>query len=325
LGGTLILATFVAVPFEADAAETELTLSFTGLEDLGPSWAYEGWLIVDGAPVSTGVFTVDANGTPSATSFIVDSNNLNQASAFVLTIEPSPDSDPAPAPVHLLGGDFNNGVANLSVGHTAALGDSFSNATGSYVLAAPSGGDVPHVNGIWWLDPAAGPGAALNLPTLPAGWVYEGWVVGSEGPISTGRFTSVSGADSDGAGPTGGPTAAPLFPGQDFVNPPTDLTDGFAAVISIEPEPDNDPAPFTLKPLVDDPIEDVGPMTLQVMTNNANTFPTGMASSTTMAAEAPAALPVTGVDQSLPISPVVVLAGGLLLLAVSFALRSYLR
>ena len=47
---------------------------------------------------------------------------------------------------------------------------------------------------------AGGPGPILDLPTLPAGWVYEGWVVGPDGPVTTGRFTMASGADSDGDG-----------------------------------------------------------------------------------------------------------------------------
>ena len=52
---------------------------------------------------------------------------------------------------------------------------------------------------------------------------------------------------------------------------------GYLAVISIEPEPDDSPGPFTLKPLVDMDIEDVGAMVLQDMANNAASFPTGIA------------------------------------------------
>jgi hypothetical protein len=84
-------------------------------------------------------------------------------------------------------------------------------------------------------------------------------------------------ADSDGVGPTAGPKAGPNFPGQDFLNPPLDLTSGYAAVISIEPEPDTGPAPFFFKPLVDEAIEDVGDHGSQDMQNLADTFPTGQA------------------------------------------------
>jgi len=241
-----------------------------GLENLGPGYAYEGWLIVDGDPVSSGVFTVDDEGQASATTFPVDPAALQSATAFVLTVEPSPDPDPAPSAVHLLGGDFTQGIAQLSIGHPAALGDDFSGAGGTFLLGIPSS-DSPndsYRSGIWF--------TGLSLPELPAGWIYEGWVVGPEGPMSTGRFPDGRSVDSDGAGPTAGPRPGPAFPGQDYLNPPVDLTQGYTAVISIEPDPDNSPAPFALKPLVA-PITDAGDHVSQEMANNAATFPSGTA------------------------------------------------
>lgn len=252
-----------------------LTLETAGLEDLGPGWAYEGWLIVDGAPVSTGVFTVDSVGVPSQTHFPVTVNR-SLTTAFVLTIEPSPDPDPNPSATHLLAGDFADAAAALAVAHPAALGDDFLSAAGSFILAVPSEPTAPYTQGIWWLDPVSG-AAALQLPTLPAGWQYEGWVVGPDGPLSTGAFTDPAAADSDAGGPYAGPNPTPPFPGQDFVHPPLDLV-GLTAVISVEPDPDNSPAPFALKPLVDAVIEDPGaPGLLQSMSNNAATFPIGSA------------------------------------------------
>ena len=275
---TLFLLTLVACLVVAPMAGAEvanLQLDSSGLEDLGPGWAYEGWLIEGGMPISTGTFTVAADGTPSQMYFSAQVADVDQIAAFVLSIEPSPDSDPAPSSVKLLGGEFASGMAQATVAHPAALGDDFSAATGSYILNAPSGGGAAEFfQGIWWLDPSTGPGPTLDLPALPAGWVYEGWVASSAGPVSTGRFSSVEGVDSDGAGITGGPAAFPPFPGQDFVNPPTDLTDGFAAVISIEPVPDNSSGPFTLKPLVDGMIDDVGAGVPQDMGNVAINFPT---------------------------------------------------
>ncbi len=243
-------------------------LNFHGLEDLGADCAYEGWLIVDGAPVSTGIFTVDGGGVQSQTYFPTEVSSLDAISTFVLTIEPVPDSDPAPSHVHILGGDVIGGRASLTVDHMAALGTDFCMAAGSYILAAPSGGgSAPYVQRHLVARPDAGPDATLELPELPAGWVYEGWVVGDDGPISTGRFTSVSGADSDGTGPDAGPEHAPPFPGQDFVDPAMDLR-GCVAVISVEPEPDNSMGPFTLKPLMDRVIDDVGEGVLQPMSRN---------------------------------------------------------
>jgi len=262
---------------ESTGQTAQLELIFHGLEDLGADWAYEGWLIVDGAPVSTGVFTVDAGGVQSQTYFPTDVSSLDAISTFVLTIEPVPDSDPSPSHVHILGGDVIGGRASLTIDHMAALGTDFGMAAGSYILAAPSGGgSAPYVNGIWWLDPAGSPDPSLDLPELPAGWVYEGWVVGDGGPISTGRFTSVSGADSDGTGPDAGPEPGPPFPGQDFVDPAVDLP-GFVAVISVEPEPDNSMGPFTLKPLMDRVIDDIGEGVLQPMSRNPAALPSGHA------------------------------------------------
>lgn len=268
----------LAVAPMAVAEVAHLQVETNGLDDLGPGWVYEGWVIEGGVPISTGTFTVAADGTPSQMYFTADVGDADQIAAFVLSIEPSPDADPAPSSVKLLGGEFLSGTAYASVAHAAALGDDFSTASGSYILSAPSsGGMAEYFNGIWWLDPATGPGPTLTLPALPSGWVYEGWVAGSAGPISTGRFSSAEGVDSDGAGITGGPHAFPPFPGQDFVNPAIDLTDGFAAVISVEPHPDNSPGPFTLKPLVDGMIEDVGAGVPQAMGNESLGFPTATA------------------------------------------------
>ena len=256
-----------------------LDMMFDGLEDLGADYVYEGWLIVDGAPVSTGRFSIDENGEPFPAWFVVYASDAADATAFVLTIEPAVGDDPAPAQTHVLAGAWDGESAALSIGHAAALGDDFSTASGGFILATPSTGGDPddYDQGIWWLDPAAGPGPSLMLPTLPAGWAYEGWVAGPNGPISTGRFLSVSGADSDGTGPTAGPDAGPPFPGQDFINPPISLI-GYAAVISVEPEPDNSPAPFAIKPLIDMNIEDVGAGVIQSMGNNAAGSPSGMVS-----------------------------------------------
>ena len=259
-------------------SQQSLGWSFNGLQNLGPGFVYEGWILVNGNPVSTGTFTVGDDGSLSQRNFSVDEATLSSATKFILTIEPSPDSDPAPSATKYLAGDFAGNNATLSVADATALGTTFASASGSFILESPSTAAVTrdYASGIWWLDPAAGPGASLVLPALPAGWIYEGWVVGPEGPVSTGRFTQVMGADSDAGGPTAGPRSTPPFPGQDFIMPPVSLI-GYQAVVSIEPDPDDSPGPFTLKPLVDMNIQDVGPGVLQRMANMATGFPTGTA------------------------------------------------
>ena len=229
----------------------QLKLNLTGLENLGANYRYEGWLIVNGNPVSTGVFTVNDNGVLSKTSFDVNATTLANATKFVLSIEPTVDPSPAPSDTKYLVGDFSGNTATLSAG---IVGD-FSTATGKYFLGTPTNGNANPESGIWFLDDTSGSAVAgLNLPTLDAGWKYEGWVVTNGVVLSTGRFSAVNAADE--AAPYSGAMMAPPFPGEDFLmNAPAGLTfpgnlSGSTVVISVEPEPDNSPMPFALKPLV---------------------------------------------------------------------------
>ena len=213
-------------------------------------------------------------GEPDLPGAVLSSTEAAGATAFVLSIEPEPDADPGPSATKILGGDIVSGVALLSLAHPAALGTDFAGALASFILETPSTAGIAgdYSQGIWWLDPA-GPAASAVLPALPVGWTYEGWVVGG-GPVSTGRFRDAAGPDDDGAGPAAGPDGTPPFPGQDFIAPAMDLV-GLAAVLTVEPEPDDSPAPFLLKPLVDGVIEDVGAGVLQPMANQSANNPSG--------------------------------------------------
>lgn len=93
-------------------------LDIDGLKDVGDGYVYEGWIIVDGQPVSSGTFTVGDDGALSQQNFAFEARR-SQIGAFVLTIEPSPDSDPAPSDVHVLAGDFHGRYAKLSTYHPA--------------------------------------------------------------------------------------------------------------------------------------------------------------------------------------------------------------
>jgi len=237
-----------------------LNLQFTALDALGDDFVYEGWVLVNGAAVSTGRFTSNTSDVQT-----ISVEDAEAATKYILTIEPAVGDDPAPAATHVLAGDIVGSAANLTISDGAALGTDFVNSTGSFIIATPSAPDANYTQGIWWLDPN-GPVAGLNLPALPDGWVYEGWVAGTDGPVSTGTFTDASAADSDAGGATAGPEATPPFPGQDFITPPVDII-GMAAVISVEPSPDNSPAPFGIKPLIDSDIQDVGAGGSQDMEN----------------------------------------------------------
>ena len=280
--------TIAACSTNTESLDSELRLQFSGLETLQNGFHYEGWLILDDGPITTGKFNVNANGdivdldgNPNADGVFTVMDDIGSASAFVLTIEPAGDVDDIPADTHHLAGSISNGMGNLSLSHSASLGSSFGNSTGEYILATPTDGVNDNENsGIWFLNPTSGSAVAgLNLPTLPAGWRYEGWAVYDGIPLTTGTFTSTSEADAfnDFSGLQGGPP----FPGEDFlmnapdgVMFPIDLAGG-VAVISIEPFPDDSPAPFALKPLVGSIPANATDRMLYTMDNNSGSFPEG--------------------------------------------------
>lgn len=233
---------------DSNNATSELSLNLDGLENLGSNFRYEGWLIVNGSPVTTGTFSVNDAGVLSQTSFVLPSATLAQATTFVLSIEPTIDPDPAPSETKYLAGDFTGNTATVSAG---IVGD-FSASTGKYILATPTNGNANPSAGVWFMD-VNGPSAGLNLPALDSGWKYEGWVVSGGVVLSTGTFTNPNGPDSSSI--FSGPMMSPPFPGEDFLtNAPAGITfpgnlSGATLVISVEPNPDNSPMPFTLKPL----------------------------------------------------------------------------
>lgn len=268
-----------------DDAQQMLTIevSFENLLNLKGDYIYELWFIVDDEPVSISRFLPENPGEPIAAKKSVAKN----ASAAVVTIEPTQNDDPDPSKTHILAGQINTGTtgaggsaktlasAELTTTSERALGTDFSDVSGDYILKTPTTESTDDYNqGIWFLDPSGNsPVTSLDLPELPEGWTYEGWVVNtavnSPAPTTTGRFRNLEGTDSDGAGDAAGPKPAPSFPGQDFIDPSLDLANGdYQVVISVEPKPDNSEKPFTLKPLLDRPIEDVGAGTLQSLTRN---------------------------------------------------------
>jgi len=266
-------------------ATANLEINLDGLEDLGADYVYEGWIIVDEVPVTTGVFTVDANNDLSETIFTVDAAQLAAATAFVLTIEPTNDPDTAPSETKFLSGNFDGTTASVTINQQ--IGD-FSSASGTFFLRTPTdeadgvnnGNDF---NGVWFGTPGAPPTPNFNLPALGEGWRYEGWVVvPGVGPITTGQFTDASAQVADLASPYSGPNPGPPIPGEDFfenapegVTFPLDVREK-TVVISVEPYPDNSPAPFLLKPLVGTAGQDTAPTTYD-LDLNLDSLPTGWA------------------------------------------------
>ena len=273
----------------SDGKDT-LKLDLTGLQPLANDYHYEGWAIIDGEAVSTGKFNVSAtgalvelDGTVVANGEFKAGSDLSEAAVIALTIEPPGDTDSVPSSVKYLAGDVSGLSADLAVSHAAALGDGLLGASGTYILATPTdGADTNETSGIWYIDLSSGdamPG--LVLPALPPSFEYEGWVIFDSGPVSTGRFSGGAGADS--ANPFSGSDPGKPFPGEDFLQNapaglvfPTDLR-GKAAAISIEPNPDDSPAPFVLKPLIGGIPDNAEPFTNYQLDNQAGGFPTGTA------------------------------------------------
>ena len=209
--------------------------------------------------------------------------DLEDATAIVITIEPAGDTDAVPASTHIVAGAVTSGSATLSVGGGSAIGDDFTGASSPYILATPTNGaENDEHSGIWFLSLASGsPASGLDLPTLSAGWEYEGWAVIGGTPVTTGRFTATDLMDD--SDPFSGGEAGPPFPGEDFlVNAPaglsfpTDLA-GATAVISIEPKPDDSAAPFTLKPLAGGISANATDHVTYSIPANLSSFPTGTA------------------------------------------------
>ncbi|MBQ0786735.1 MAG: hypothetical protein KBT69_04500 [Oceanihabitans sp.] len=234
-----------------------LTISLSGIQPLDGDVTYEGWIMVSGSPISTGRFNTTA--ASSTKNFSIATADLDLATAFILSIEPTVNDDPAPSNTKILSGTFVANAATLSINTMVGnFVDSANPFSGSFVKATPTDntGGIDNGNndfGIWFIQNPTTAGL-INLPTLATGWKYEGWVVFNTGatPVTTGQFTTASGVDS--TSPYSGNEPAPLFPGEDFLsNLPAGVDgniNGLPVVISIEPDLSGDATtPFFLKPI----------------------------------------------------------------------------
>ncbi len=277
---------FIAISCDDDDVRTaDLTLNLSGLEELGSDFVYEGWIIVNGTPVTTGRFS----SVNFPQSFTVDIDDLEAATTFVLSIEPLIDPDPAPAATKILAGDFSGNSASVRVAPVTTDASDFTDSWGRFFLRTPtdessgSGNNGNDEFGIWFGTPGTmPPGIGLGLPTLNPGWKYEGWViVAGVGPISTGTFTGFTERDDSNDFSGTQNNAGPPIPGEDFLlNAPARFTfpldvRGRTAVISIEPSPDDSPAaPFAMRPLVGAAGTTTAPATHDLGLNLAS-LPTG--------------------------------------------------
>jgi hypothetical protein len=248
----VVLAALVPSSAAASPSRHPLLIGAQDLPHLSGA-LYEAWVVKGDRKLSAGTF--NARERPHGDVVLLRAPiDPARADTIVVTIEPVPDPDPAPSGVAILAGAPQRHFAALRFPIDLRA------AAGSFILATPTDDDPANgTAGVWFIDPAGGPGPGLRLPQPPAGWVFEGWGVTQGTPLSTGRFTSVTGADL--ASPFSGPNPGPPFPGEDFVAnlpasvvPPVNLADGSSTVV-VTVEPDlggtdpTGPAPFSIKPL----------------------------------------------------------------------------
>ena len=265
----------------------DATLVLAGIEPLEGDFIYEGWIIVNGTPISTGTF----DATEEEYTFTTVASDLEAATRFVVSIEPVPDMDPDPAATKILSGAFDGTRANLTLDEVA----DFADIDGNFEVFTPSDeDDTNEENGLWFvttnvdaMDGEEPFEAGLNLPDLAPGWKYEGWVVfekdGVDVPVSTGTFTDINRFDE--ASIYSSDRLTPNFPGQDFLTSSFTSIDGMTTltfpedgnvtmpsgqtvVVSIEPDPDTDPAPFFVKPLNGNIGTEISPAPNQLFRNN---------------------------------------------------------
>ena len=157
---------------EPEPEEGAVFVTFNNLPELGEGFVYEGWLVIDGEVTSVARF--DSDGTAEITMNQELPDGIESADAYVLSIEPDPETGDDltdPSEVKLLGGDFDEGEAALTIGHPAAIGDDLTEdtASGDFFIATPTSADTTdEAQGIWFLDPTQTPPVtSLTLPVLP--------------------------------------------------------------------------------------------------------------------------------------------------------------
>ncbi|MFH2056640.1 MAG: hypothetical protein ABIJ61_11825 [bacterium] len=210
--------------------------------------------------------------SPTDTTQIIDSiftinGNVYDYDAIAITLESFPtDDSPDPSPT-IVAFSLLDPARFTKLTFPVGFGD----AVGYYLIGTFSDGnyreqgqDVENeVSGIWFINMVSSTEeevdsavfvvsedyeSGLDLPVLPdTGFSYEGWVVLNNGDtLSTGKFYLPGFQDYDNSHAITGPI--PNFPGEDFlINAPTgvaqyppDLLSGGKALITLEPNPDND-------------------------------------------------------------------------------------
>ena len=218
-----------------------LSVSISGLLplDAAVEGHYEAW-VMDRAGAATSLGSIDPR-TGSAFTF---ANPATDVASFLITYEPSRDTDPGPSAHHLLAGRFRNGKAQLAVEGALTLNDApLRDKPGQFTMFSPSdnaknGYPSFEESGVWLFNMAPRDTPQndmwVRLTPLQPGWVYEGWMVRDLGSpnaiwLSYGKFLpdatgAVNSRDDTGWGEFSGVTdylkGEEEFPGDDWIANP---------------------------------------------------------------------------------------------------------
>lgn len=276
---------------------TTITLSATGLPGL-PQGTYQGWAVLeDGTKIPADYQDALVNGEQHQYELPQEAAD---ATSVAVTVEPEGDNNDQPSGVVVMRGSLNdNNTADLS------FPVDLTQASGGYTMATPSNGSGQETSGVWFIEKTGSkpPSPALNVPELPSGWVYEGWVkLPNKPPVTTGRFRDPT--EPDFYGGFSGDQGVPPRPGEDLLNKTDRAPDGVSfpvdltaqqtkVVLSVEPDMGGTTRedgtytqgtdigglakPFPVKPLVGTVLEGATSDTLYQLNLNSESLPSGTA------------------------------------------------
>ncbi len=236
---------------------SKVNLNITGLEALGDSAWYEGWIVwlekTPGGDItsrnSIGLLERDDNGTYSK-STQVNMGYIQGAQNILITIEEdqvpgyrvtytdsTTDSTAGPSGYRVISALIAANSGRFSVGNDLILDFNFDEAYGRYILDTPT--DTLNTNiksGLWFMaldttyeditdslgnvigiDTIITKNKGLNLPELPTGWKYESQILFNGDTLSMGTFSNPTGSDSKSIYSDTLASGFP-FPGEDFFN-----------------------------------------------------------------------------------------------------------
>lgn len=245
-----------------DPIFVQMQLDVNELPPLGGSNNYRAWAVLPTRFLGSDLFNFTEAGQyiNSTGQFVSNTvtfgDDIAEATKVLISIETKDGSEDVPSSSIVLAGDIVNFEADLSVSHPDALGEDLDAASGVFSLLTPSDADdTNETEGIWFVESLSAGNwtTGLSLPTLPEGWLFEGWAEVGDTVLSTGRFDSATGADMDSPFMTDLVSEFINYPGEDFImRPPLGVTfppdfSNARVFVTVEPDPDAQPLPFGIE------------------------------------------------------------------------------